>query len=65
MFAIIAALWSVFVLWLSISQWGWIENRVLYYSSSWGSAFTVWLVGNLIIWLVPIYTLKFFIYLFS
>lgn len=65
MFATIAALWSLWVIWLSITQWGWIEHRMLLRSCSFMSAFTPWLIGNLLIWLVPIFLLKFFIYLFS
>lgn len=65
MFAIIAALWSLFAMFICFSSWGWIEHQVLYQSKSWARSFTCWLIGSLLIWLVPIFLFKFFIYLFS
>lgn len=65
MFAIIAAIWSMFALYVGFCNWGWIEMRMLTHGSTWFFCFRVWLTGTLLIWLVPIYLLKFFIYLFS
>lgn len=65
MFAIIAALWSLWTLYVAISNWGYIRHQVFFHSKSYSTAFTSWLIGSLVMWLVPIFLLKFFIYLFS
>lgn len=65
MFAIIAALWSLWTLYVAFTNWGYIEHQVFFQSRSYATAFTSWLIGALVMWLVPIFLLKFFIYLFS
>ena len=65
MFATIAALWSMFTLYVVCINWGYIEHQVYFHSKTYLSAFTSWLIGALVMWLVPISLLKFFIYLFS
>lgn len=65
MFAIIAALWSLYAIWNALCNFGWAEYRVVAYKASWFTSFTGWVIGSLMVWLVPIGLLKFFIHLFS
>ncbi len=65
MFAIIAALWSLYSMYNAISNWGYVNHLVYFHSKSYFSAFTSWALISLFWWLIPIGLLKFFIYLFS